>query len=131
MHRSTDRPFCIFLPLIEPHPPYTIPEDFYDMYLPSDVPAPIPPGLRRKPTFHEGIRRYDALGRLDEVTFRKIRAVYYGQVSYSDWLMGELLSELARTSRDKDTECFCSRITATTRAITVRLRSGQADSKTA
>ena len=104
--KETDRPFCIFLPLLEPHPPYTIPEDFFNMYSPSDVPAPIPPGLKRKPMYHEGIRKFDALDRLDETTFRKIRAVYYGQVSYSDWLMGELLAELEKTSHDKDTAVF-------------------------
>lgn len=104
--KEAERPFCIFLPLIEPHPPYTIPEDFYSMYSPSEVPAPVPPGLKRKPKFHEGIRKYDGLERLDEATFRKIRAVYYGQVSYSDWLMGELLSELEKKGRDKDTAVF-------------------------
>jgi choline-sulfatase len=104
--KETDRPFCIFLPLIEPHPPYTIPEDFYNMYSPSDVRTPIPPGLKGKPSFHEQIRKYDGLGKLDEATYRKIRAVYYGQVSYSDWLMGELLAELEKTGRDKDTAIF-------------------------
>jgi choline-sulfatase len=103
---ETDRPFCIFLPLIEPHPPYTIPEDFYNMYSPSKVPAPIPPGLKGKPKFHEQMRKYDGLGKLDEATYRKIRAVYYGQVSYSDWLMGEMLAELEKTGRDKDTAVF-------------------------
>jgi arylsulfatase A-like enzyme len=104
--KETDRPFCIFLPLLEPHPPYTIPEDFYNMYSPSEVQPPIPPGLNRKPMFHEGIRKYYGLEHLDEATYRKIRAVYYGQVSYSDWLMGELLAELEKTGRDKDTAVF-------------------------
>lgn len=104
--KENDRPFCIFLPLLQPHPPYTIPEDFYNMYSPSNVPAPIPPGLKRRPKFHEGIRKYYGLEHLDEATYRKIRAVYYGQVSYSDWLMGELLAELEKTGRDKDTAVF-------------------------
>ena len=104
--REAERPFCIFLPLLEPHPPYTIPEDFYNMYSPSEVPAPVPPGLKRKPQFHQGMRKYYGLNELNEATFRKIRAVYYGQVSYSDWLMGELLAELAKTGHDKDTAVF-------------------------
>lgn len=104
--KEADRPFCIFLPLLEPHPPYTIPEDFYKMYSPSEVPAPIPPGLKKRPIFHEGIRKDYGLEKIDEATFRKIRAVYFGQVSYSDWLMGELLAELEKTGRDKDTAVF-------------------------
>ena len=104
--KETDRPFCIFLPLINPHPPYTAPEDFYNLYSPADVPAPVPPVLKKKPSFHEGIREMYGLDKLDEATFRKIRAVYYGQVSYSDWLLGELMAALEKTGRDKDTALF-------------------------
>ena len=60
-----------------------------------------PSWLKRKPNFHERIRKYDGLEHLDEATYRKIRAVYYGQVSYSDWLMGELLAELEKTGTEK------------------------------
>lgn len=101
-----ERPFCIFLPLSEPHPPYTVPADFYNLYSPSQVPAPVPPGLPRKPDFHAGIREMYGLESLDEATLRKIRAVYYGQVSYSDWLMGELMETLERTGHAKDTALF-------------------------
>jgi len=40
--RESERPFCIFLALFEPHPPYTICADFYDLYLRADIPAPVP-----------------------------------------------------------------------------------------
>ncbi len=104
--KETDRPFCIYLPLLNPHPPYTVPEDFYSMYSPAEVPAPIPPGLKKKPSFHEGMREMYNLKKLNDSIFRKIRAVYYGQVSYSDWLLGELMSALERTGKDKDTALF-------------------------
>ena len=104
--RETDRPFCIFLPLLNPHPPYTISEDFYNLYSPSDIPAPIPPGLKRKPAFHEGIREMYGLKKLDEATYRKVRAVYYGKVSFSDWLLGELMEVMEKTGRVKDTALF-------------------------
>jgi choline-sulfatase len=101
-----DRPFCIFLPLSEPHPPYTVPDDFYTLYSPSNIPSPIPPGLPRKPSFHAGIREMYGLNSLDDATLRKIRAVYYGQVSYSDWLMGELMEAIEKTGHEKDTALF-------------------------
>ena len=100
---QADRPFCLFMPLLQPHPPYTIPADFYNMYDPAKLPELAPPGLAKKPDFHEGIRRTYGLDKLDDKTFRKVRAVYYGQVSYSDWLLGELLATLHRTGRDRDT----------------------------
>ncbi len=104
--KESDRPFCIFLPLLEPHPPYTVPDDFYNLYSPSAVPPPIPAGLKNKPSFHEGIREMYGLDKLDEASFRKIRAVYYGQVSYSDWLLGELMEAMEKTGREKDTALF-------------------------
>ncbi len=104
--KEHDRPFCIFLPLIGAHPPYTAPGDFYNMYSPSEVPEPIPPVLKNKPSFHAGIREMYGLEHLNDSTLRKIRAVYYGQVSYTDWLLGELMEAIERTNRKKDTAIF-------------------------
>lgn len=104
--KEADRPFCLFLPLSQPHPPYTAPADFYSMYSPGSVDDPVEPGLSNKPDFHAGIRKYYGLDKLDAGTLRKVRAVYYGQVSYADWLLGELLEALAKTGRDRDTAVF-------------------------
>lgn len=101
-----DRPFCIFLPLIGAHPPYTAPRDFYSMYSPSEVPSPIPSDLKNRPSFHAGIREMYGLGGVDTATLRKIRAVYYGRVSYTDWLLGEVMEAMERTNRKKDTALF-------------------------
>ncbi|MFP5232992.1 MAG: sulfatase-like hydrolase/transferase [Acidobacteriota bacterium] len=104
--KEHERPFCIFLPLIGAHPPYTAPKDFYNMYSPSEVPAPIPPGLKNKPSFQAGMREMYGLEMLNEATLRKIRAIYYGQVSYTDWLLGEVMEALDRTNSTKNTALF-------------------------
>jgi arylsulfatase A-like enzyme len=101
--RERERPFCIFLALFEPHPPYTTSADFYDLYRPAELPALAPPGLPRRPRFHQALREAAGLKQVSDAQFRKLRAVYYGKVSYSDWLFGELLDALARTGRDRDT----------------------------
>jgi arylsulfatase A-like enzyme len=101
--RETERPFCIFLALFEPHPPYTICADFYDLYRAADLPPPVPPGLARRPSFHAALREYAGLEAVSAAQFRALRAVYYGQVSYSDWLLGELLEALDRTGHASDT----------------------------
>jgi arylsulfatase A-like enzyme len=101
--RESERPFCIFLALFEPHPPYTIPADFYDLYDPSDIHSLTPPGLPRRPLFHTALRELSGLNQVPEAQFRKLRAVYYGQVSYSDWLLGELMEAMSRTGHDRDT----------------------------
>jgi arylsulfatase A-like enzyme len=101
--RETDRPFCIFLALFEPHPPYTICADFYDLYRAAEVPRPVPPGLPRRPRFHAALREYAGLAAVTEAQFRALRAVYYGQVGYTDWLLGELLEALDRSAHARDT----------------------------
>jgi choline-sulfatase len=104
--KEQDRPFCLFLPLGSPHPPYAGPSDFHGMYDPAALPALRPIGLAKRPDFHEGIRRAYNISSLSEATFRKIRAVYLGMVSYTDWLLGETLEAMDRTGRSKDTAIF-------------------------
>jgi choline-sulfatase len=106
--RETDRPFCIFLPLLEPHPPYRAPEGFDTLYNPSDLPPLVPPGLARKPAFHAAIRQEYGLTGVSDAQLRQVRATYYGQVSYSDWLLGELLEALERTGHTSDTAVVVS-----------------------
>jgi arylsulfatase A-like enzyme len=104
--RETERPFCVFLPILEPHPPYRAPAGFDTLYKPTDLPALIPPGLARKPAFHAAIRQAYDLTQVSDARLRQVRAAYYGQVSYSDWLLGELLEGLERTGRAGDTAVF-------------------------
>lgn len=106
--KERDRPFCIFLPLFQPHPPYTSPADFNTMYKPADLPPLAPPNLPNKPDFHAGIRDYYHLGGLTDADFRQVRATYYGQISYADWLLGELLETLDKSGRSADTAIFMS-----------------------
>lgn len=101
--KETDKPFCIFLPMLHPHAPYTVSEDFYNLYSPASIPDPIPASLPRKPSFHQGMRESYGLGKLSANDYRKIRAVYYGQVSYVDWLLGELMEAVEKTHHDRDT----------------------------
>jgi choline-sulfatase len=106
--KEKDRPFCIFLPLGNPHPPYAAPADFNTMYKPADLPPLVPPGLSKKPNFHAAIRETYGLTQVGDDVMRQVRATYYGQVSYSDWLLGELLEALERTGHARDTALFCA-----------------------
>lgn len=101
--RETERPFCLFLALFEPHPPYTISADFYDLYDPRNIPPLVPANLPRRPRFHAALREYCGLSQVTDAELRKVRGVYYGQVSYSDWLLGELMEAMDRTGRSRDT----------------------------
>ncbi|MEO6966592.1 MAG: sulfatase-like hydrolase/transferase [Acidobacteriaceae bacterium] len=104
--KEADRPFCIFLPLSSPHPPYASPEGFNDMYHPADIHGLRPRDLPRKPNYIAAIRKAYGLEGLPEDTFRQVRAQYYGAVSYSDWLLGELMEAVERTNHKRDTAVF-------------------------
>jgi arylsulfatase A-like enzyme len=104
--QRADKPFCIYLPLTYVHPPFTAPKDFYGMYDPAKAPPLRPIGLPRKPNFYEAIRKTRRLTELNDADFRKIQAVYLGMISYSDWLLGELLEALERTGHARDTAVF-------------------------
>lgn len=109
LEQDRKRPFCIFLPLIFPHPPYSAPRGFYSMYNPSEVPRLRPIGLPRKPASYQPLRHALGLDRFSESDFRKVSAVYLGMVSYVDWVFGELLNALDRTGHNRDTAVFfCS-----------------------
>jgi len=68
----------------------------------------IPPGLPGKPLFHQAIRQTYGLTQVSDAELRKVRAAYYGQVSYSDWLLGELMEALERTGHASDTALVMS-----------------------
>jgi choline-sulfatase len=101
--KESDRPFCLFLPMQGSHPPYTTPANFYSMYSPDSVGKLVPPDLPKKPDYQKEMRRHYNLDRMTDHQLREVRAVYYGKVSYSDWLMGEVLEALEKNGRDKDT----------------------------
>lgn len=104
--RETDKPFCLFLPVFFPHPPFTAPEGFYNKYDPGDIPLLRPPDFEGKPGFYREIHTSRRLDQLSEQDYRKINAVYLGMISYTDWLFGQLLEAVDRTNHTKDTAIF-------------------------
>jgi len=89
-----------------PHPPFTAPKDFHNLYNPAKLPALRPPSLGNKPNFHEAIRRTRRLNELNDADFRKIQSVYLAMISYSDWVFGEPLAAVEKSGHADDTAIF-------------------------
>lgn len=106
LERDSKKPFCIYLAQSMVHPPFTCPKDFYGMYDPQKLPPLRPPDLPNKPDYYAAIRRTRRLDKLDDAFFRQIQSVYLGMISYSDWMLGEMLAAVERTGHDKDTAFF-------------------------
>ena len=97
------KPFLLYLPLVLPHPPYSAPEPYHHMYAPQEVPPLRPKVFEGKPMFHRLIHQTRRLDRLTEEDFRKIAAIYLGQITYMDFLLGEVLKTLDETGLADDT----------------------------
>ncbi|MCL5947049.1 MAG: sulfatase-like hydrolase/transferase [Chloroflexi bacterium] len=97
LRSAHERPFCLFLPLSCPHPPYSAPEGFHNRYRPEMLPPLRPVCDTEWPRFRRGIRESRRLNELDADFFRTLQAVYLGMVSYTDWLLGRLLTTLDET----------------------------------
>jgi len=99
-----DTPFFIFLPLLNPHPPYSVPEPFYSAIDPDSLPP-----LKRvsanssKPDYYELIREYRNLTSLDDEFWRKLNSVYLGSISFSDHMFGMLMDAVDELGHRDDT----------------------------
>ncbi|MEP3278237.1 MAG: sulfatase-like hydrolase/transferase [Stappiaceae bacterium] len=104
--RSTDKPFFQVVSYNGPHPPFMIPEPYFSMYDPQEVPVPKNfgpnPGEHSAHTssfyrtlFEDHGTEFDA--------WRSSYAVYWGFVSMIDMFVGQLLSVLSDENLQKDT----------------------------
>jgi arylsulfatase A-like enzyme len=91
---SPPEPFFLYLPLIFPHPPYTVEEPYFSMYDRDKVRTPLPAELEDKPRFMREIHRSYGIDRLNEADLREIVATYWGMVTRLDDLVGQLISAL-------------------------------------
>ena len=77
-------PWCLLVPLVFPHPPFTVERRWYEPYEGVDVPEPVAPDLDGKPAFHREIRERYGLARLDVEDWAEITRTYYAMVSRVD-----------------------------------------------
>lgn len=93
--KNEEKPFFVFFSLNNPHCPYTVPETYYNLYDPDELP-PLRDlsWLEGKPEMYQLIRTYRKCGGSDEWIARKINAVYLGMITYTDMLLGKVIDVL-------------------------------------
>lgn len=96
-------PFVVYLPLINPHCPYSAPREWHEMYDAGAIPDLRPVDEDNRPSHHRLIRSYRRLNQVDEFHFKKIHAVYLGMVSFVDFLLGQILDALDQSGQAEDT----------------------------
>jgi arylsulfatase A-like enzyme len=99
-------PWCLFVALVYPHPPFTVERRWHDLYAGVQIPAPVPPTLDGKPGFHREIHRRYGLDRLSPEDWAEIIRTYYAMVSRVDDQLRLVLEALDSTGQAERTITF-------------------------
>ena len=103
---SDDRPFFLLVSFTHPHDPYTIGQEYWDLYAEDEIDLPSVPALAPEEMDPHSRRLHAALGLddydLTEERIRKARRAYYGAISYVDAKLGRLLDTLEASGLAED-----------------------------
>lgn len=103
---SDERPFCLTVSMTHPHDPYACTREHWDRYEGVDIDLPSvhidpqdqDPHSRRLQYIYEADKT-----RVTEDQIRNARRAYYGNISYIDDQIGEVLKALKATGLDANT----------------------------
>lgn len=105
-NRNSEQPFFLYLPILFPHPPYNVHEPYFSMYDRKSVPLPAKVDYSERPKFMERYHKELGMDKLGEEEYREIIATYYGMISRTDALFGELLDSLEENNLMDNTAIY-------------------------
>nr|MDO8117969.1 sulfatase-like hydrolase/transferase [Candidatus Sigynarchaeota archaeon] len=102
------RPFCIYLPLLFPHPHYVVDQHWYEKIDQSKIPPriPAPDGWKNFPSILKGIWERQHLQGWDEARWNRLRATYYGMCAKVDEMFGQIVATLKKANLYDTTAIF-------------------------
>lgn len=100
------QPFCLFLPLEYPHPPFAVEDPWFSMIDRDALPAPIPRPEDWGPSIRKIIAEKQGLEEWSESRFRELKATYYAMCSRVDHQLGLLVDSLRETNQYDNTALF-------------------------
>jgi arylsulfatase A-like enzyme len=105
---SGDKPLCIYLPIIYPHPPYCVEEPWYSLTDRNKLPrrAQHPEDWGGKPSILKGLFEGQHLENWTEERWDELRATYYGMCSRLDHQFGLLTKALQEAGLYDDSAVF-------------------------
>lgn len=103
-----EEPFCLFLPLLLPHPVYQVSEPYFSMIDRKKLPPRIrlPESLEGKSSMQRELRRLQSMQDWSEEEYDELRAVYLGMCSRVDDLTGRVIRALKDKGVYDDTAIF-------------------------
>ena len=106
--RNADQPFCMYAPILYPHPPYAVEDPWYSMIDRAKVPKRIttPSRANGKAQMMHSIAEAQNLGRLMDEDWAEIRATYYAMCARVDHQFGLLMDVLKQIGEYDNTAVF-------------------------
>jgi len=105
--RPRDPPFCIYLPLFNPHVPYGVKDPWFSIVDRSKLPARAPvPDWTLKPSMLAGMYERQGIQSWTEEQWTELRAVYYGKCARVYHQFGLLMDALRETGVYDNTAVF-------------------------
>lgn len=95
---KSGQPWALYVGLLFPHWPFTVPETYFNMYYPDRVALPHDARFPNE-RLHPALRRFQQsldLGTVTEETLRKVIAAYCGMITAMDERIGTILDELEK-----------------------------------
>ncbi len=108
-NRPKDRPFCLYLPLQYPHPPYQVAQKYVDLVDENQMPPRVPApdwDAAGKPEILKGIHALQNLTGWDEPRWTALRRVYLGMCARVDAQFGRVIAALREAGIYDDTAVF-------------------------
>lgn len=106
-HPVDDRPLCLFLGLVNPHPPYQVEEPYFSGIDRSKLPPRIKPEKDHgKPAIEAAIRANQNLGQMTEQDWDEVRGCYLGMCSKVDHMFRKLCEALKEAGEYDNSAIF-------------------------
>ncbi len=105
---DSEKPFCLFLPWINPHPVYRVAEPYFSMIDRRKLPKRIlpPENFEGKSNMQRELARLQGMQGWNEAEYDELRAVYLGMCSKVDHMAGRILDALKEKGFYDNTAVF-------------------------
>lgn len=105
---DSEKPFCLFLPWMNPHPVYRVTEPYFSMIDRKKLPERIKvqDGFKGKSRMQQELARLQGMQGWSESEYDELRAVYLGMCSKVDHMTGQIIDALKEKGIYDDTAVF-------------------------
>lgn len=103
--KHSKQPWAIYVGLVYPHSPFTVPQKYFDLYYPNNFEIPVDFNPDNE-NLHPAMKHFQevlGIGKPSENDIRRVMAAYYGMITCMDEMIGEILEELEEQGMLDDT----------------------------